>query len=84
MIIKGSFHLQPLIHLFPETGKDATGGGIVFQSSPMRVLRINGTAFSILEKCRFGYSLEKIKKKLTINFKKIRFCFLTPYARRKS
>jgi mycofactocin system glycosyltransferase len=76
MIVKGSFHLQPLIHLIPETGKDATGGGIVFQSSPMRVLRMNGAAFSILKKCQSGYSVEAFQEKTGDHLKKTTIPFL--------
>ncbi len=76
MIVKGSFHLQPLIHLIPETGKDATGGGIVFQSSPMRVLRMNGAAFSILKKCQSGYSVEAFQEKTGDHLKNTAIPFL--------
>lgn len=54
-MIKGSFFLDPSVRLFPETGKDARGGGILLQPDPMRTLRMNPSAFSILEKCRYGY-----------------------------
>lgn len=58
MTLLGSFHLQPLIQLIPEKGNDAEGGGIVLQHSPLRLLRMNASAFSILRKCQSGYRVQ--------------------------
>ena len=56
-IPKGSFHLNPSIRLIPGAGDDAPGkgAGVVFQSSPMRALKMNPAAFKLLEQCRSGF-----------------------------
>jgi mycofactocin system glycosyltransferase len=52
-IPKGCFYLTPGVRLIPEDGE-----GILLQNTPLRALRVNATAYGILEKCRTGFSLE--------------------------
>jgi mycofactocin system glycosyltransferase len=53
---KGCFKLQSGIRLIR-----AAGGGVILQSNPLRVLKINGAAMDLLEKCRTGFEPDQEK-----------------------
>ena len=76
MTLKGSFHLQPLTQLIPEAGTDEKGGGLVLQYSPLRVFRMNESAFSILRKCQTGYVIENCGERDEDGLKKTTISFL--------
>lgn len=50
----GLYFLLPEIALVPQSK-----GGIILQESPLRVFRVNETAFAILTACRQGFSLQE-------------------------
>jgi mycofactocin glycosyltransferase len=50
----GLYFLLPEITLIPQSK-----GGIILQESPLRVLKVNETAFAILKACRQGFSLSE-------------------------
>ncbi len=50
----GLYSLLPDIALVPQSK-----GGIILQESPLRVFRVNETAFAILTACRQGFSLQE-------------------------
>lgn len=49
--VKGVFRLSPGVRLIP-----GDGGGTVLRRSPLRALRVNGTALALLQKCAEGFS----------------------------
>lgn len=49
---KGHYRLKDGIRLFSEPS-----GGLILQSAPLRAIRINHAAMTIVEKCRSGYIL---------------------------
>ncbi len=51
--INGRFTFKPGVRLFA----DATGG-LIFREAPLRALRVNRSAFKILQRCRDGLSLQ--------------------------
>ncbi|SPF50515.1 membrane hypothetical protein [Syntrophobacter sp. SbD1] len=52
----GNFKLAPEVRLI-----DDEEGGVILQLSPLRAMRVNQTAFEILNRCRTGYSYEDFK-----------------------
>ncbi|MDQ7781751.1 MAG: mycofactocin biosynthesis glycosyltransferase MftF [Desulfomonilaceae bacterium] len=51
--IHGHFSLMPGVRLIGDAK-----GGVILRDDPLRAIRINGSAFEILEKCRQGFSFQ--------------------------
>ncbi|MBI5583734.1 MAG: hypothetical protein HY892_07905, partial [Deltaproteobacteria bacterium] len=52
--LQGSYHLKPGVRL-----QETPAGGVVIQPNPLRLLKINRSAWELLKQCEQGFPLDQ-------------------------